>query len=94
MERDQELWLDHHAVTCRVFRGRWSVRHCFRIYSEIKDLRIRMSTRAKGKVTHYHSAYNPCEHCPNLQQYIKNIEQIQMDATSRRNHYYREVVGL
>jgi len=63
MKPDEKLWLEQHAVTCRVFKGRWSVRHCLRMYNDIKDLKIEMSSRAHGKVTRHESAYNPCEHC-------------------------------
>jgi len=47
MNREKDNWLDKYAVTCRVFKGRWSIRHCLRIYSEIKDLKIEMSTRGR-----------------------------------------------
>lgn len=69
MKIDQKAWLDTHAVTCRVFKGRWSIRHCFRMYNEIKDLKIQMSTRGGGKVYRHESAYNPCEHCRVLSHY-------------------------
>lgn len=72
MKIDQQGWLDEHAVTCRVFKGRWSIRHCFRMYSDIDDLKIRMSSRAKGRVTRHESTYNPCKRCKILADYLKN----------------------
>lgn len=39
------------------------------MYNDIKDLKIQMSSRAKGKVTRHESAYNPCEHCRVLDEY-------------------------
>ena len=71
MATDQQVWLNEYAVTCRVFKGRWSIRHCLKMYNDIKDLRIRMSSRAKGKVTRHESTYNPCEHCAVLANYLK-----------------------
>ncbi|MEW6351352.1 MAG: hypothetical protein AB1646_20050 [Thermodesulfobacteriota bacterium] len=71
MKTEQKVWLDENAVSCRVFRGRWSVRHCLRMYQDIKDLKIQMSSRAEGKVTKYESTYNPCEHCRVLAEYIR-----------------------
>lgn len=41
------------------------------MYNDIKDLRIRMSSRSKGKVTRHESTYNPCEHCTVLANYLK-----------------------
>src|SRR5208283_153293 len=70
MASDEKLWLDEYAVTCRVFKGRWSIRHCLRMYNDIKDLKIHMSSRARGKVTRYESCYNPCERCKVLNRYI------------------------
>jgi hypothetical protein len=70
MKTDQKGWLEEHAVSCRVFKGRWSIRHCLRMYNDIKDLRIHMSSRVRGKVTRYESAYNPCERCKILTKYI------------------------
>lgn len=72
MTTDQQIWLNEYAVTCRVFKGRWSIRHCVKMYSDIKDLRIRMSSRCKGKVTRHESTYNPCEECPILAGYLQN----------------------
>jgi len=69
METNLQQWLETNAVTCSVFRGRWSVKHCLRIYGDIRDLKIRMAKRANGRVTHYQSSYNPCEHCQNLKRY-------------------------
>jgi len=63
MEREKDNWLEKYAVTCRVFKGRWSIRHCLKIYSEIKDLKIEIATRSRGGVQKYQSTYNPCEHC-------------------------------
>ena len=73
MAADQKLWLDEYAVTCRVFKGRWSIRHCLRMYNDIKDLKIHMSSRAQGKVTRYESCYNPCERCKVLNRYISSL---------------------
>ncbi|MFH0821139.1 MAG: hypothetical protein V2B18_00180 [Pseudomonadota bacterium] len=71
MGTEQKSWLEEYAVTCRVFKGRWSVQHCLRMYQDIKDLKIRMSSRAGGTVTRYESAYNPCEHCRVLSEYLR-----------------------
>ena len=71
MATDQQVWLKEYAVTCRVFKGRWSIRHCLKMYDDIKDLRIRMSSRSKGKVTRHESTYNPCEHCAILANYLQ-----------------------
>jgi hypothetical protein len=65
-----KLWLDENGVTCNVFRGRWSVRNCFRIYNNIKILRFSMSSRNAGKVTRHQSAYNPCEKCSVMLKHI------------------------
>lgn len=73
MERERKTWLDEYAVTCRVFKGRWSIRHCMRMYTDIRDLKIRMSSRANGRVTRHESAYNPCERCKILSNYIANL---------------------
>lgn len=73
MERDRKTWLDEYAVTCRVFKGRWSIRHCVRMYNDIRDLKIRMSSRANGHVTRHESAYNPCERCKILSNYMANL---------------------
>ncbi len=73
MKTDQKTWLDEYAVTCRVFKGRWSIRHCVRMYNDIKDLKIQMSSRAKGKVTRHESSYNPCERCKVLTNYRNNL---------------------
>jgi|GEM_PF-782384 len=74
MNTDQQLWLEEYAVTCRVFKGRWSIRHCVRMYHDMQDLKIQMSTRARGKVTRHQSDYNPCRHCKVLAKYIKSHE--------------------
>lgn len=73
MKTDQKVWLDEYAVTCRVFKGRWSVRHCLRMYNDIRDLKIHMSSRSKGRVIRHHSAYNPCERCKVLTRYIESL---------------------
>jgi hypothetical protein len=70
MKTDQRTWLDEYAVTCRVFKGRWSIRHCLRMYHHIQDLKIQMSSRTGGKVTRYESAYNPCKSCKVLANYL------------------------
>lgn len=72
MKTDQKRWLDEYAVTCRVFKGRWNIRHCLRMYNEIGELKIQMSTRANGKVTRHQSAYNPCKRCKVLVNYLKS----------------------
>lgn len=71
MKMDQQGWLEEYAVTCRVFKGRWSIRHCLRMYNDINDLKIRMSSRANGRVTRHESAYNPCRRCKVLADYFK-----------------------
>lgn len=71
MTADQKVWLQRNAVTCRVFKGRWSIRHCVKMYNDIKDLKIQMSTRGGGKVYRHESAYNPCEHCRVLTRYME-----------------------
>lgn len=73
MKVDKKLWLDRHAVSCRVFKGRWSIRHCLKMYNDIKDLKIHMSSRGHGKVTRHESSYNPCEHCKILTGYVESI---------------------
>jgi hypothetical protein len=73
MESDKKVWLDEYGVTCRVFKGRWSVRHCLKMYNDIKDLKIHMSSRAHGRVTRHESAYNPCERCRVLTRYIESL---------------------
>ena len=73
MATDQKLWLDEYAVTCRVFKGRWSIRHCLRMHNDIKELKIQMSSRANGSVTRYESTYNPCERCKVLMRYMSNL---------------------
>jgi len=45
------------------------------MYNDIKDLKIQMSSRAKGKVTRYQSAYNPCERCKVLTRYISSLNE-------------------
>lgn len=72
-------WLDENAVTCRVFKGRWNIRHCLRMYFEISDLKIEMATRGGGKVTKYRSSYNPCRRCKVL---AGRLREIPMEADS------------
>ncbi len=72
MKADQKTWLDEYAVTCRVFKGRWSIRHCVKMYNDIKDLKIHMSSRSRGKVARHESRYNPCERCRVLSSYRDN----------------------
>ena len=72
MKSDEKTWLDEFAVTCRVFKGRWSIRHCLRMSGDISDLRIRMSSRDRGKVTHHESAYNPCKGCKVMINYLES----------------------
>jgi hypothetical protein len=43
------------------------------MYNDIRDLKIHMSSRAKGKVTRYESAYNPCERCKVLTRYMDSL---------------------
>ena len=89
MANEHKVWLDEHAVSCRVFRGRWSVRHCLKMYNDIKELRIHMSSRGDGKVTRYESSYNPCEHCRVLAKYTReNTEETQTIPQT-----YQESVG-
>lgn len=71
MKTDRKLWLDEYAVTCRVFKGRWSIRHCIRMYNDISDLKVKMSSRASGKFRRYESAYNPCKRCKVMENYLK-----------------------
>lgn len=79
MNAIRRTWLDENAVTCRVFKGRWNIRHCLRMYFEISDLKIEMATRGGGKVTKYQSSYNPCRRCKVL---AKRLKEIPMDAGS------------
>lgn len=79
MKTDNKGWLDEYAVTCRVFKGRWSIRHCLRMYNDIKDLKIHMSSRANGRVTRHESQYNPCERCKILTQYIDSLPREETD---------------
>ncbi len=91
MKTDQKGWLDEYAVTCRVFKGRWSIRHCMRMYNDIKDLKIQMSSRAKGKVTRYESTYNPCERCKILTHYINSLQEEQEQFKHHGDTTYKEV---
>jgi len=90
MSADKSAWLERNAVTCRVFKGRWSIRHCFRMYNDIKDLRIQMSTRGGGKVRRHESAYNPCERCKVLLEYKSSTETLGADE----EHSYKDVVAF
>jgi hypothetical protein len=73
MNNEQQVWLDQYAVRCKVFKGRWSIRHCLKMYNDIKDLRIQMSSRASGQVNRYESSYNPCERCSVLARYFEAL---------------------
>ncbi len=75
MGADRNGWLNENAVHCRVFKGRWNIRHCIKMYNDIKDLKIHMSSRFKGQVARYESTYNPCEHCPVLSRYLAAQEE-------------------
>lgn len=75
MGADRSGWLKENAVHCRVFKGKWNIRHCIKMYNDIKDLKIQMSSRFKGKVARYESTYNPCEHCPVLSRYLAAQEE-------------------
>jgi hypothetical protein len=90
MSADKKAWLERNAVTCRVFKGRWSIRHCFRMYNDIKDLKIQMSTRGGGKVRRHESAYNPCERCKVLLEYRSNPQMPGGDE----EHSYKNVVAF
>ena len=90
MSTDKKAWLDRNAVTCRVFKGRWSIRHCFKMYNDIKDLKIQMSTRGGGIVKRHESAYNPCERCKILAEYKNNMEEQHCDE----KHCYRDVAAF
>lgn len=90
MTNSQQLWLEKNAVTCRIFRGRWSLRHCLRIYGDIKDLKIRMATRANGRVVHHQSCYNPCEHCTHLKTYLENCPDAAGEISHTNRHYYKK----
>lgn len=94
MKADQAQWLERNAVTCRVFKGRWSVRHCVRMYNDIKDLKIQMSSRGGGRVTRYQSAYNPCERCRVLSQYLSTIAEEEQELKSTGEVTYPEVMGF
>ncbi len=91
MKADNKVWLDEYAVNCRVFKGRWNIRHCMRMYNDIKDLKIHMSSRAKGKVTRYESAYNPCERCKVLTRYISSLHEEQERYSTTDESPYKEV---
>jgi hypothetical protein len=90
MKTVQKTWLDEFAVTCRVFKGRWNIRHCVRMYNDIKDLKIHMSSRAKGKVTRHESTYNPCERCKVLSGYVDNLNEEQSCPASGNCKFERK----
>lgn len=90
MKTDQKGWLEEHAVTCRVFKGRWSIRHCLRMFNDIKDLKIHMSSRVRGKVTRYESTYNPCERCKVLTKYMDSLPRDPETQTSGTENAYKE----
>jgi hypothetical protein len=85
MGADRSGWLDEYAVNCRVFKGRWNIRHCIKMYNDIKDLKIHMSSRFKGKVARYESTYNPCEHCRVLAGYLAAQEEENEKYEKARN---------
>ncbi|MGO9566748.1 MAG: hypothetical protein ACLP5H_04310 [Desulfomonilaceae bacterium] len=91
MRADKKVWLDEYAVSCRVFKGRWNIRHCMKMYNDIKDLKIHMSSRAKGKVTRYESAYNPCERCKVLTRYISSLNDEEERYAKAGENSYNEV---
>lgn len=93
MKTEQKAWLDTHAVTCRVFKGRWSIRHCLRMYHDIKDLKIQMSTRGGGKVYRHESAYNPCEHCSILSRYIEAERELENQFDQNLEVTYKKAVA-
>jgi hypothetical protein len=90
MTQENKNWLDEYAVTCRAFKGRWNIRHCLRIYGEIRDLKIRMASRSRGKVTRYESSYNPCEHCPTLAAYFREQGEMQPEYDQATDQSYGE----
>jgi len=92
--KDQKVWLDEYAVSCRVFKGRWSIRHCVRMYNDIKDLRIQMSSRNKGKVTRYQSSYNPCERCRVLSRYIDSLTEQEGQYDRNTESTYKELIAV
>lgn len=91
MKREQENWLEEYAVTCRVFKGRWSIRHCVKMYNDIRDLKIRMSSRFKGQVARHESQYNPCENCKVLTRYIEHECNTAQTCDQRGNRGCNEV---
>jgi hypothetical protein len=95
MKADQKVWLETNSVTCRVFKGRWSIRHCLKMYHDMRDLKIQMSTRGKGKVTRFESSYNPCEHCGILTRYVDSLAaDRQSECGCTPEACYSDVVGL
>jgi hypothetical protein len=93
MKTDEKSWLKEYAVTCRVFKGKWSIRHCLRMYNDIKDLKIQMSSRSKGKVTRHESAYNPCERCKILTNYITMLHEQENHYTNTNESTYEVWAG-
>jgi hypothetical protein len=86
MENAENTWLDEYAVTCGVFRGRWSIRHCLRMYTHMKELRIQASSRAGGRVVRHESRYNPCAHCAKLTRYLDEAGEVLQYDTARDFH--------
>lgn len=91
MESAEKTWLDEYAVTCGVFRGRWSIRHCLRMYNDMNELKIHISSRAGGRVTRHHSGYNPCRHCPVLTRFLEH-ETGDLVGHETRGEFIREGV--
>lgn len=93
MKAVQRNWLDQNAVTCRVFKGRWNIRHCLRMYLEIRDLKIEMATRGGGKVVRYESSYNPCSRCKVLAKVLKEIPESELASTKFHASSPREAMA-
>jgi hypothetical protein len=55
------------------------------MYNDIKDLKIRMSTRGGGKIRRHESAYNPCERCKVLINYKHGSQGA--DTTTQEESY-------
>lgn len=94
MKAEQKAWLDRNAVTCRVFKGRWNIRHCLRMYNDIKDLKIQMSTRGGGKVRRHESAYNPCENCGVLSHYVDSAPDAENQFGQSIELPFKKAVGV
>lgn len=93
MKTINRIWLDDHAVTCRVFKGRWNIRHCLRMYFEIGDLKIDMATRGGGKITKYESSYNPCSRCKVLAKRLKELKPDEVASGKFREAHLRETMA-